>query len=257
MRLNGRVALITGGNSGIGLATSRLFATEGAKVVITGRNQATLDSVQRELGMNALAMQADVTDYMAVERVISSAVDRFGKLDIVFANAGIAEYTPLGATTVDTFEQVLRVNLTSTFFLIQACLPYLRAGASIILNSSVQSVNGRPGLSAYAASKAAVRTLARVMAAELSPRSIRINVITPGAIDTPIWDNAVTNAEERASLFNKLRKTIPLGRLGVPTEIARAVLFLASEESSFIQAGEIVVDGGATTAPLGAAIYQE
>lgn len=192
MRLNGKVALITGGNSGIGLAASRLFAAEGAKVVITGRNQATLDSVQLELGMNALAMQADVTDHTAVERVISSAVDRFGKLDIVFANAGTAQYTPLGATTVDTFEQVLQVNVTSTFFLIQACLPYLHAGASIILNSSVQSVNGRPGLSAYAASKAAVRTLARVMAAELSPRSIRINVITPGAINTPIWDKAVT-----------------------------------------------------------------
>lgn len=192
MRLDGRVALITGGNSGIGLATSRLFVAEGAKVVLIGRNKTTLDSVQRELGMNALVMQADVTDYTTVERVISSAVDRFGKLDVVFANAGIGHYTPLGATAVDTFEQVLRVNVTSTFFLVHACLPYLQAGASIILNSSVQSVNGRPGLSAYAASKAAVRTLARVMASELSPRSIRINVITPGAVDTPIWDNAVT-----------------------------------------------------------------
>jgi NAD(P)-dependent dehydrogenase (short-subunit alcohol dehydrogenase family) len=256
MRLKGKTALITGGNSGIGLATARLFIAEGAAVAITGRNQATLDAALAELGGNALAMQADVADLPEMEKVIAAVVERFGKIDIVFANAGIGSYTPLGTASVDTFEQIMRVNVTSIFFLVQACMPYLPDGASIILNSSVQSVNGRPGLSAYAASKAAVRTMARVMASELSSRSIRVNVVTPGSVDTPMW-NAVGNYDERRLFFDKLKKTIPLGRMGDPMEVANAVLFLATDESSFIQGGEIVVDGGATTAPLGARIYQE
>ena len=256
MRLKGKSALITGGNSGIGLATARLFIAEGASVAITGRNRGTLDSALAELGSNALAMRADVADLPEMEKVITAVVERFGKIDIVFANAGIGSYTPLGSASVDTFEQIMRINVTSVFFLVQACMPFLPAGASIIFNSSVQSVNGRPGLSAYAASKAAVRTMARVMASELSSRSIRVNVVTPGSVDTPIW-NTVGNHEERQSFFDKLKKTIPLGRIGDPMEVANAVLFLATDESSFIQGGEIVVDGGATTAPLGARIYNE
>lgn len=139
----------------------------------------------------------------------------------------------------------------------QECLPYLNDGASIIFNSSVQNVNGRPGLSAYAASKAAVRTMARVMASELSPRGIRINVVTPGAVDTPIWDTAVTNYEDRDTLYKVVERGIPLGRMGDPLEVANAVVFLASDESSFIQATEIVIDGGATGAPMGAPIYKQ
>jgi NAD(P)-dependent dehydrogenase (short-subunit alcohol dehydrogenase family) len=256
MRLKGKTALITGGNSGIGLATARLFIAEGAGVAITGRNQETLDAALADLGGSALAVQADVADLPEMERVIAAAAERFGKIDIVFANAGIGPYTPLGSTSVDAFEQVIRVNVTSIFFLVQACMPYLPDGASIIFNSSVQSVNGRPGLSAYAASKAAVRAMARVMASELSSRSIRVNVVTPGSVNTPIW-NAVGNYEERRSFLDKLTRTIPLGRMGDPREVANAVLFLASDESSFIQGGEIVVDGGATTAPLGARIYRD
>lgn len=256
MRLKGKTALITGGNSGIGLATARLFIVEGANVVITGRNRGTLDAALAELGSNALAMQADVADLPEMEKVIAAAVERFGKIDIVFANAGIGTYTPLGFASVDTFEEIIRVNVTSVFFLVQACMPYLPDGASIIFNSSVQRLNGRPGLSAYAASKAAVRTMARVMASELSPRSIRVNVVTPGSVDTPIW-NAVGNHEERRLFLSRLKRTIPLGRMGDPKEVANAVLFLATDESSFIQGGEIVVDGGATTAPLGARIYRE
>jgi NAD(P)-dependent dehydrogenase (short-subunit alcohol dehydrogenase family) len=256
MRLKGKTALITGGNSGIGLATARLFIAEGACVAIIGRNRETLDAARAELGSNVLAIRADVADLPEVERVIATVVERFRKIDIVFANAGIGSYTPLGSSSVDTFEQIMRVNVTSVFFLIQACMPYLPDGASIVFNSSVQSVNGRPGLSAYAASKAAVRTMARVLASELSSRSIRVNVVTPGSVDTPIWD-AEGNRGERQLFFDKLKKTIPLGRLGHPVEVANAVLFLASDESSFIQGGEIVVDGGATTAPLGARIYRE
>jgi NAD(P)-dependent dehydrogenase (short-subunit alcohol dehydrogenase family) len=256
MRLKGKTALITGGNSGIGLATARLFTAEGAGVAIIGRNRETLDTARAELGSNALAMRADVADLPEVEKVIAAVVERFRKIDIVFANAGIGSYTPLGSSSVDTFEQIMRVNVTSIFFLVQACMPYLPDGASIIFNSSVQSVNGRPGLSAYAASKAAVRTMARVMASELSSRSIRVNVVTPGSIDTPMWD-AVSNHGERQLFLDKLQKTIPLGRMGDPMEVANVVLFLASDESSFIQGEEIVVDGGATTAPLGARIHRE
>jgi NAD(P)-dependent dehydrogenase (short-subunit alcohol dehydrogenase family) len=257
MRLKGKVALITGGNSGIGLASAKRFVAEGARVAITGRNQKTLDAAALELGAEALVMKVDVADLQAMERSIAATVERFGNLDVVFANAGAGHFTPVGSTTVESFEEILRVNVTSTFFIVQACLPYLNKGASVIFNSSVQNVNGRPGLSAYAASKAAVRTMARVMASELSPRGIRINVVSPGAVDTPIWDAAVSNAEEKGTLYKVLERSIPLGRVGDPVEVANTVLFLASDESSFIQASEIVVDGGATGAPLGAPIYRE
>lgn len=256
MRLQGKVALITGGNSGIGLATAKRFVEEGARVAITGRNRKTLDAAARELGSEVLVMQADVTDLAAMERAIAATVERFGNLDVIFANAGTGHFTPVGGTTVETFEEVLRVNVTSTFFIVQACLPYMNNGASVIFNSSVQNVNGRPGLSAYAASKSAVRTMARVMASELSPRGIRINVVSPGSVDTPIWDVAIAKGEDREDLFERLERSIPLGRVGEPMEVANAVLFLASEESSFIQASEIVVDGGATGAPMGAPVYR-
>jgi NAD(P)-dependent dehydrogenase (short-subunit alcohol dehydrogenase family) len=256
MRLEGKVALITGGNSGIGLATAKRFIAEGARVAITGRNQKTLDAAALELGSDTLVMNADVTDLAAMGRSIAETVKRFGNLDVIFANAGIAKFTPLGSTSFESFEEILRVNVTSIFFLVQACLPYLNKDASVILNSSVQNVNGRPGLSAYAASKAAVRVMARVMASELSPRGVRINVVSPGAVDTPVWDVAAASPQEKKALYDVLKRGIPFGRVGDPEEVANAVLFLASQESSYIQASEIVVDGGATGAPLGAPIYR-
>jgi NAD(P)-dependent dehydrogenase (short-subunit alcohol dehydrogenase family) len=257
MRLRGKVALITGGNSGIGLATAKLFVAEGAKVAITGRNQETLDAAGLELGSEALVMKTDVTDLAGMEKSIAATVERFGNLDVVFANAGVGHFTPVGSTSLECFEEILRVNVTSTFFIVQACLPFLNKGASVIFNSSVQNVNGRPGLSAYAASKAAVRTMARVMASELSPRGIRVNVVSPGSVATPILDVAASHAGEKSTFYKVLKRAIPLGRVGDPVEVANAVLFLASDESSFIQASEIVVDGGATGAPLGAPIYRE
>jgi NAD(P)-dependent dehydrogenase (short-subunit alcohol dehydrogenase family) len=241
MRLKGKVALITGGNSGIGLAAAKLFVAEGARVAIIGRNQKTLDAAALELGSETFAMRVDVTDLQAMEKSIVELVKRFGNLDVVFANAGIGFFTPVGSTSFEAFDAILRVNVTSTFFLVQACLPYLNNNASVILSSSVQNVNCRPGLSAYAASKAAVKVMARVMASELSPRGIRINVVSPRAVDTPVWDVAVSNAEEKDALYRKWERGIPLGRVGDPTEVANAVLFLASRESSFVQASEIVV----------------
>src|SRR5271156_548348 len=188
MRLANKTAFITGGNSGIGLATARLFVAEGGRVAITGRNKETLEAAAKELGPNAFAIAADATDIAASERAVAEAVKKFGKLDIVFANAGISASTPVGGTSLETFESVLKTNVTAVFFTVQAAAPHLNDGASIILNGSVISVQGNPGYAAYAASKAAVRAMSRVMAAELSPRKIRVNVVSPGAARTPIWN---------------------------------------------------------------------
>jgi NAD(P)-dependent dehydrogenase (short-subunit alcohol dehydrogenase family) len=256
MRLSNKTALITGGNSGIGLATARVFVAEGARVVITGRNQATLEAAARELGPNALAFPADATDIAATEAAIRQGVEKFGKLDIVFANAGIAGGTPLGSASLETFENVLRTNITAVFFTVQAALPHLNDGASIILNGSVISVLGNPGYAAYAASKAGVRAMARVMASELSPRGIRVNVVAPGAIRTPIWGAATATPEAEKAFEARIGRSTPLGRIGEPDHVAKTVLFLASDDSAHVQGQELFVDGGSTSSPAGAPIYR-
>jgi NAD(P)-dependent dehydrogenase (short-subunit alcohol dehydrogenase family) len=256
VRLANKTALITGGNSGIGLATARVFVAEGAKVIITGRNQATLEAAAKELGPNALALPADTTDIAATEAAIKKGVEIFGKLDIVFANAGIAGGTPLGSATLETFENVIRTNITAVFFTVQAALPHLNDGASIILNGSVISVLGNPGYAAYAASKAGVRAMARVMASELSPRGIRVNVVAPGAIRTPIWGAATATPEAEKAFEARIGRSTPLGRIGEPDHIAKTVLFLASDDSAHVQGQEIFVDGGSTSSPAGAPIYR-
>jgi NAD(P)-dependent dehydrogenase (short-subunit alcohol dehydrogenase family) len=255
MRLANKTALITGGNSGIGLVTARLFVAEGARVAITGRNQATLEAAAKELGPNALAIVADATDVAATEKAVKQAVEKFGKLDIVFANAGIAGNTPIGGTTLAAFESVIRTNITAVFFTVQAAAPYLNHGASIVLNGSVISVLN-PGYAAYAASKAGVRAMARVMASELSPRGIRVNVVSPGGTSTPIWNSNAPTPEAVMALEARIAKAIPLGRFGKPEEVAKTVLFLASDDSSNVQGAEIFVDGGATASPAGAPIYR-
>ena len=256
MRLANKTAFITGGNSGIGLATARLFVAEGAKVAITGRNKATLDAAAKELGPNALAIVADVTDIAATEAAIEQTVEKFGKLDVVFANAGIPGATPLGSTMLETFEKVVRTNLTSVFFTVQAAVPHLNAGASIILNGSVISVMGNPGYAAYAASKAGVRAMARVMASELSPSNIRVNVVSPGGTRTPIWGAALATPEAEKALEKRVGRATPLGRIGEPDHISKTVLFLASDDSAHIQGQELFVDGGLTASPAGAPIYR-
>jgi NAD(P)-dependent dehydrogenase (short-subunit alcohol dehydrogenase family) len=255
-RLANKTALITGGNSGIGLATARLFVAEGARVIITGRNQATLEAAAKELGQNALAVVADATDVAATEAAIKKGVDKFGKLDIVFANAGIPGQTPVGSTTLAAFENVIRTNITSVFFTVQAAVAHMNDGGSIILNGSVISVLGNPGWSAYAASKAGVRAMARVMASELSPRAIRVNVVAPGGTKTPIWNGVAPTADAFKVLENRLSHTTPLGRMAEADHIAKTVLFLASDDSAHVQSVEIFVDGGATGSPAGAPIYR-
>jgi NAD(P)-dependent dehydrogenase (short-subunit alcohol dehydrogenase family) len=256
VRLANKTAFITGGNSGLGLATARRFVAEGAKVVITGRNADRLGAAAKELGPQALALVADATDIAATDAAIATAVDRFGKLDILFANAGIPGQTPVGSTSLELFEQVIRTNLTAVFFTVQAALPHLNDGASIILNGSVISVLGNAGYSAYAASKAGVRAMARVLASELSPRGIRVNVVAPGATRTPIWGAAIATPDAEKAFEQRIAFATPLRGLGEPEHVANTVLFLASDEAAHIQGQELFVDGGATSSPAGAPIYR-
>jgi NAD(P)-dependent dehydrogenase (short-subunit alcohol dehydrogenase family) len=252
MKLADKTALITGGSSGIGLATARAMVAAGARVAITGRNTESLEAARKSLGAHAVAIAADVGEIDAAKAAVDQAAAALGGLDIVFANAGIAGTTPLGATAAPAFEDIIRTNLTGVFFTIQAALPHLRDNASIILNGSVHAVLGAPGWGAYAASKAAVRAMGRVFASELSPRGIRVNVVVPGATATPIWSQLAPDEAARAALEARLSAGIPLGRLSAAEDIANAVVFLASSDAASIQGTEIVVDGGTTGAPGGA-----
>jgi NAD(P)-dependent dehydrogenase (short-subunit alcohol dehydrogenase family) len=256
MRLANKVALITGGNSGIGFATARLFVAEGARVAITGRNPKTLQAAAKELGQNVLALQADVTDIAATERVVDTLTKQWGKLDILFANAGFHALTPIGQTSVAQFEEIIRTNLTGVFFTIQAAAPHLNDGASIILNGSVQAVLGIPGFTAYAAAKGGIRTMTRNLASEFAPRKIRVNQVTPGATRTPIWSLITPTEDAERELEQRVSQTIPLSRFSEADEVAKAVLYLASDDSAILTGTEIVVDGGATGAPHGAPILR-
>ncbi|HTI00744.1 MAG TPA: SDR family oxidoreductase [Acidisoma sp.] len=256
MRLAQKTALITGGNSGIGLATAKMFAAEGARVAITGRDRRKLDEAAALIGPGTVAIQADVTDIEALERGISEAAKELGRFDIVFANAGIGGPTPLGQTTLAQFDQIIRTNLTAVFFTVQAALPHLSDHGSVILNGSVHAVLGLPHSAGYAATKAGVRAMTRNFATDLAPRGIRVNQVTPGATRTPIWDNRAPTAAEYAALEATYARAIPFGRFGEADELAQAVLFLASDESRYVTGSEIVVDGGTTGAPGGAPVYR-
>jgi NAD(P)-dependent dehydrogenase (short-subunit alcohol dehydrogenase family) len=254
MRLKNKVALITGGNSGIGLATARRFVSEGARVVITGRDDSTLHAAARELRVTAI--QSDVTNARARAELFRRIREDFGRLDVLFANAGIAKFSLIEDTREEDFAQVLLTNITAVFMTIQGALPFMSAGSSIILNGSMAATTGSAGISAYAASKAGVRAMGRSLAGELSPRGIRVNVVVPGVIETPIWNRIPRSPEEAAATAERLRNMIPLGRMGRAEDVAEAVLFLASDESSYIQGTELVVDGGVLGSPGAAPIYR-
>jgi NAD(P)-dependent dehydrogenase (short-subunit alcohol dehydrogenase family) len=254
-KLEGKFALITGGNSGIGLATARLFIAEGAQVAITGRNAETLGRAADSLGPAALAIRSDVTDAGEREQMFAEVKRRFGALDVLFANAGLSASTPLGHTEVAAFEKQIQLNFTSVFFTVQGALPLLRDGAAIVLISSLTSKIGAPAYSAYAGSKAAVRTMAQCLAAELSPRGIRVNVVTPGYTRTPLWERTRT-PQQIAAVNDRLPNIVPLERWGEAEEVARAVLFLASSDSSYMQGAEIVVDGGVSGLPAGTRAFR-
>jgi NAD(P)-dependent dehydrogenase (short-subunit alcohol dehydrogenase family) len=211
---------------------------EGAKVVITGRNQATLDAAAAELGPNAFAVVADATDVAATDAAIGKGAEKFGKYDILFANAGIAGGTPLGATDIEAFQKVVSTNLTGVFFTVQSALPHLNDNASIILNGSVASVKGTAAFGVYAASKAALRSFVRTWTTDLKDRRIRSNVVSPGPINTPLA------SRQAADVIARMVSTIPMGRMGEPEEVAKVALFLASDDSSFVTGIELFVDGG-------------
>jgi NAD(P)-dependent dehydrogenase (short-subunit alcohol dehydrogenase family) len=256
MRLANKVLVVTGGNSGIGLAAATRFVAEGARVAITGRNETTLRHAAEALGPGVLALRADSNDYASLQGAFSRVAEQLGKLDGVFINAGVAAVTPLGSTTPEAFEELVRTNFSSAFFTAQAALPHLNDGASLVFNGSVLATLGMPGWSAYGGAKGAVRSMVRVLASELAPRRIRVNQVTPGGTKTPIWSALAPTTQAQQGLDQRISVATPLNRMGEPEDIANAVLFLLSNDSTHITGTEIVVDGGATQSPAGAPIYR-
>jgi NAD(P)-dependent dehydrogenase (short-subunit alcohol dehydrogenase family) len=243
-KLEGKVAVITGGSSGIGLATAQRFASEGARVFITGRRQNELDDAVKQIGKNAVGVQGDVSKLDDLDRLYAEVEKQGARIDVLFANAGIGEFAALGAITEAHFDKVFSVNVKGLLFTVQKALPLFQDGGSIILNASVVASKGFENFSAYSATKAAVRSFARSWTVDLKPRRIRVNAISPGPIDTPILGNLATNEEELGQLKTQLASGVPMGRMGQPDEIAKAALFLASDDSSFVTGIELFVDGG-------------
>jgi len=256
MSFTGKTALVTGGSSGIGFEVARQLLREGARVAITGRNLEKLDAAAAELGEGVLAIQADLDDPAAVDSTLKQVGDAFGSLNIVFANAGISGPTPLGNTTAAAFEAVLRTNLTSVYMTVQAALPLLSEGGSVVLNGSVMRELGVPGSAAYAATKAGVTAMSKVFASELVGRGIRVNTVIPGGTRTPIWTRGAREGQSLDKTEETLSAGIPMGRFANPEEVAAAVLFLASDASSGMTAAEIVVDGGSIGAPWGSPAFR-
>jgi len=243
-RLEGKVAVITGGNSGIGLATAKRLLEEGAKVAISGRNQKTLEEATRTLGKDVLVVKADTAQLSETERLLKAANDRFGKIDVLFINAGVAKFAPLTDTPEALFDEQFDINIRGAYFTIQKAVPYLNDGASIILNTSVAGSTGFPNTSAYSATKAALRSLARTAAAEFAGRNIRVNAVAPGPIATPIFGRTGLPQEAIDDFAKEIIQKVPLKRFGQPEEIAGVVAFLASSDASYITGVELNVDGG-------------
>ncbi|MCK9684981.1 SDR family NAD(P)-dependent oxidoreductase [Scleromatobacter humisilvae] len=243
--LEGKIAIVTGGSSGIGLATAKRFVDEGAHVVITGRREKELKEAAAVIGKNVTTVVGDVSRLDDLDRLYAVVKEKHGHIDILFANAGAGTIAPLAAATEAHFDQTFDVNVKGMFFTVQKALPLFKDGGSIILNSSVSNVLGLPGFTAYAASKAAVRNFARGWALELKDRKIRVNCMSPGAIDTPALATTTgLTAEQAEQAVAQFTSQIPMGRRGMPNEIASAVVFLASDESSYITGIDLPVDGG-------------
>ncbi|NNG21452.1 SDR family NAD(P)-dependent oxidoreductase [Telluria aromaticivorans] len=243
IQLEGKVALITGGTTGIGLASAKDFTAEGATVFITGRRQAELDAAVAEIGGNAVGIRGDVASMDELDRIYSVIKDQAGHLDILFANAGGGGMMPLASVTEEHFDSIFNANVKGLLFTVQKALPLLKDGSSIILTSSTTSVMGTENFSVYSASKAAVRNFARSWLLDLKPRNIRVNVISPGMIHTPGLAG-LAPPEHQEGLLAQLAAQVPMGRLGKPSELAKAATFLASDSSSFINGIELFVDGG-------------
>jgi NAD(P)-dependent dehydrogenase (short-subunit alcohol dehydrogenase family) len=243
-KLEGKVAVITGGNSGIGLASARRFVAEGAHVFITGRRQAELDEAVTQIGRNVTAVQGDVSHLTDLDRLFATVKQQEGRLDVLFANAGVPALTPLGEITEEHFDKVFAINVKGLLFTVQKALPLFADGGSIILNASIAASKGLEATSVYCASKAAVRSFARCWTTDLRHRKIRVNSISPGPIETPIVNKAGVTREQADEFMASLVAAVPLGRMGTPDEVANAAVFLACDDSGYVAGIELFVDGG-------------
>jgi len=243
-RLAGKVAVVTGGNSGIGLATAERFAAEGAKVFVTGRRKEELDAAVKQIGHGAVGVQGDVSNLADLDRLYATVKAQAGRVDVLFANAGVGEFAPIGQVTEAHFDRVFGINVKGLLFTVQKALPLMPDGAAVILNASIVSIKGMPAFGVYSATKAAVRSFARTWANELKDRKIRVNAVSPGPIETPAIDRLAGGKEQGQGFLTEMAKTVPLGRVGQPDEIAKAVVFLASDDASFVTGAELFVDGG-------------
>jgi NAD(P)-dependent dehydrogenase (short-subunit alcohol dehydrogenase family) len=243
-KLEGKIALITGGNSGIGLATAKLFVNEGAYVFITGRRDAELATAIKEIGKNVTSVKGDVSKLEDLDRLFAQIKREKGKLDVVFANAGVAKYAPFGKITEEFYDSIFNINVKGLLFTVQKALPLLPDGASIVLNASIVGSKGLAANSVYSATKAAVRSFARTWTTDLKERRIRVNAVSPGSIDTPGARDLLASSEVGEKRKKMIAESVPLGRFGTPDETAKAVLFLASDDSSYVTGTELFVDGG-------------
>ena len=240
----GKIAVITGGNSGIGLATAQRLASEGAYVFITGRRQSELDAAVKLIGKNVTAVQGDVANLADLDRLFATVKQQKGRIDILFANAGLGDFAPLGSITEAHYDKTFDVNVKGVLFTVQKALPLLVDGSSVILNASIVSIKGMPAFSVYSATKAALRSFARSWTVDLKDRKIRVNVVSPGPVETPAIDRLGQAVGDTAQLKAGLISGVPMGRMGTSDEIAKAVSFLASDDASFITGIELFVDGG-------------
>ncbi|HEX9002171.1 MAG TPA: glucose 1-dehydrogenase [Blastocatellia bacterium] len=245
MKLKDKVAVITGGNSGIGLATAKQFVAEGAQVFITGRRQSELDAAVKQIGGNVIGVQGDVSNLADLDRLFATVKEKAGRVDVLFANAGGGEFARLGEITEAHFDKIFNINVKGLLFTVQKALPLFPDGASVILNASIASVKGMENFGVYSATKAAVRSFARTWTNELKQRQIRVNVISPGPIETPALDGLAADANLQVDQIKSgLTAGVPLGRMGTPDEVAKVAVFLASDDSSYVAGIELFVDGG-------------
>lgn len=245
-KLSGKIAVVTGGSAGMGLATAKLFVEEGAEVVITGRDQAALDAATRTIGRNVEAFRSDISKVADIEALHAHVEEQYGRVDIVFANAGTAKPAPFGQVSEDDFDFGVDTNLKGTFFTVQKLVPLMSAGGTVVLNTSIQGSKGWPGFTVYAATKAAIRSLARTLTAELSAKGIRVNAVAPGFIDTDLIRKVGLSDDAIEQINAQAHAQIPMGRSGSAHEVAKTVLFLASEDAAYVTGVELTVDGGWT-----------
>jgi len=245
-RFEGKVAMVTGGNSGIGLAAAKAFAREGAQVAVTGRDEGTLKNAEKEIGSGALAIRADAARIADLDAAMAKVRDQFKRIDALFVNAGIGKFVPIAEVTEAMFDEIVTINLKGAFFTVQKALPLMARGSAVVLNASINAHIGLPGTTVYGATKAGVVNMAKTMSADLAERGIRVNAVSPGPVETPIFGRAGISSEQSRQTKEWLQNQTLVKRMAEPEEIAEAVLYLSSDVSSFVVGTELVIDGGMT-----------